>query len=211
MTCGIFYGRSSFSPSFCSGRAAAGPGAAARREAHRAGHRQCRLQAGKLATLANDAGLVAQTLQAAGFDVVGARDLDQESLRRAFKDFLEKASSFRAQHGRIHLSERLWPAARRRELLRAGRGPRLPAILRADPGGSPLRLYAAAQFPQSQGHDPGARRKPPASLCQGRNAACRRPRDGRPAAERARRLRHRAGHDRARSQGGAHTGPMPRP
>src|SRR3954462_15530573 len=50
-------------------------------------------QAGKLATPANDAGLVAQTLQAAGFDVVGARDLDQESLRRAFKDFLEKASS----------------------------------------------------------------------------------------------------------------------
>jgi uncharacterized caspase-like protein len=50
-------------------------------------------QAGKLRTPANDAGLIAQTLQAAGFDVVGARDLDQESLRRAFKDFLEKASS----------------------------------------------------------------------------------------------------------------------
>src|SRR4029453_4722333 len=50
-------------------------------------------QAGKLQTSANDAGLIAQTLQAAGFDVVGARDLDQESLRRAFKDFLEKASS----------------------------------------------------------------------------------------------------------------------
>src|SRR4029453_15410245 len=50
-------------------------------------------KAGKLMTPANDAGLIAQTLQAAGFDVVGARDLDQESLRRAFKDFLEKASS----------------------------------------------------------------------------------------------------------------------
>jgi uncharacterized caspase-like protein len=50
-------------------------------------------QAGKLQTPANDAGLIAQTLQAAGFDVVGARDLDQESLRRSFKDFLEKASS----------------------------------------------------------------------------------------------------------------------
>src|SRR5438309_9002174 len=48
-------------------------------------------QAGPLATTANDAGLVAQTLQAAGFDVVGARDLDQDSLRRAFRDFHQKA------------------------------------------------------------------------------------------------------------------------
>src|SRR5690349_9768656 len=32
-----------------------------------------------LATAANDAGLVAQTLQAAGFDVVGARDLDGDA------------------------------------------------------------------------------------------------------------------------------------
>jgi Uncharacterized protein containing caspase domain len=39
------------------------------------------------------AGLVAQTLQAAGFDVVGARDLDQDSLRRAFRDFLDKATA----------------------------------------------------------------------------------------------------------------------
>src|SRR5262249_4949491 len=45
-------------------------------------------QAGGLATPANDAGLIAQTLQAAGFDVVGARDLDQDSLRRAFRDFV---------------------------------------------------------------------------------------------------------------------------
>jgi len=46
-----------------------------------------------LATTANDAGLVAQTLQAAGFDVVGARDLDGQSLRTAFRDFLQKASA----------------------------------------------------------------------------------------------------------------------
>jgi uncharacterized caspase-like protein len=46
-----------------------------------------------LPTSANDAGLIAQTLQAAGFDVVGARDLDQESLRRALREFLDKASS----------------------------------------------------------------------------------------------------------------------
>src|SRR6202165_2627010 len=50
-------------------------------------------QAGALPTPANDAGLIAQTLQAAGFDVSGARDLDQDSLRRAFRDFLDKASS----------------------------------------------------------------------------------------------------------------------
>src|SRR3974390_3377535 len=51
-------------------------------------------QAGSpLNTAANDAGLIAQTLQAAGFDVVGARDLDQDSLRHAFRDFVEKATS----------------------------------------------------------------------------------------------------------------------
>ena len=49
-------------------------------------------QAGALNTPANDAGLIAQTLQAAGFDVAGARDLDQDSLRHAFRDFVEKAT-----------------------------------------------------------------------------------------------------------------------
>jgi uncharacterized caspase-like protein len=48
---------------------------------------------GALPTAANDAGLIAQTLQAAGFDVIGARDLDQDSLRRTFRDFLDKATS----------------------------------------------------------------------------------------------------------------------
>ena len=46
-----------------------------------------------LATTANDAGLVAQTLQSAGFDVVGARDLDGQSLRTALRDFLQKAQA----------------------------------------------------------------------------------------------------------------------
>ena len=50
-------------------------------------------QAGALKTAANDAGLMAQTLQAAGFDVAGARDLDQDSLRQAMRDFLAKAQS----------------------------------------------------------------------------------------------------------------------
>jgi uncharacterized caspase-like protein len=50
-------------------------------------------QARSLATSANDAGLIAQTLQAAGFDVAGARDLDGEALRGAFRDFLDKAKA----------------------------------------------------------------------------------------------------------------------
>ncbi|MFD0936110.1 caspase domain-containing protein, partial [Methylobacterium trifolii] len=49
--------------------------------------------AGALPTTANDAGLVAQTLQAAGFDVVGARDLDEAALRQALRDFLDKAAA----------------------------------------------------------------------------------------------------------------------
>ncbi|CDX18283.1 Peptidase C14 caspase catalytic subunit p20 [Mesorhizobium sp. ORS 3324] len=50
-------------------------------------------QSGELATAANDAGLIAQTLQAAGFDVVGARDVDQDSLRSSLRDFLGKVSA----------------------------------------------------------------------------------------------------------------------
>ncbi|MGJ5222318.1 caspase family protein, partial [Bradyrhizobium oligotrophicum] len=48
---------------------------------------------GPLATTANDAGLIAQTLQAAGFDVIGARDLDADTLRKSFRDFIHKAQS----------------------------------------------------------------------------------------------------------------------
>jgi uncharacterized caspase-like protein len=48
---------------------------------------------GPLKTAANDAGLIGQTLQAAGFDVVGARDLDAEMLRRSFRDFLDKVTA----------------------------------------------------------------------------------------------------------------------
>ncbi|AVT81827.1 caspase family protein [Rhodopseudomonas palustris] len=44
-----------------------------------------------LSTAANDGGLIAQTLQAAGFDVSGARDLDGDTLRGAFRDFVKKA------------------------------------------------------------------------------------------------------------------------
>src|SRR6202790_4116221 len=49
-------------------------------------------QTGALTPPANDAGLIAQTLQAAGFDVVGARDLDEDSLRHAFRDFVDNVA-----------------------------------------------------------------------------------------------------------------------
>jgi len=42
----------------------------------------------RLATPANDAGLVASTLQAAGFTVTGAQNLDQATLRESFREFL---------------------------------------------------------------------------------------------------------------------------
>ena len=47
---------------------------------------------GALPTAANDAGLVAQTLQAAGFEVIGARDLDAETLRQSYADFLKRVT-----------------------------------------------------------------------------------------------------------------------
>ena len=50
-------------------------------------------EAGALKTTANDAGLIAQTLEAAGFEVIGARDLDNDALRRAFRDFVNKAGA----------------------------------------------------------------------------------------------------------------------
>ncbi len=50
-------------------------------------------RAGKLATPANDAGLVANALQAAGFTVTGARNLDQATLRESFREFLGQVSA----------------------------------------------------------------------------------------------------------------------
>ncbi len=46
-----------------------------------------------LSTAVNDAALIAQTLQSAGFDVIGARDLDQGLLRGALSDFTNKIAS----------------------------------------------------------------------------------------------------------------------
>ena len=50
-------------------------------------------KAAKLATPANDAGLVADALQAAGFTVTGARNLDQATLRKSFREFLGQVSA----------------------------------------------------------------------------------------------------------------------
>ena len=46
-----------------------------------------------LATPVSDAALIAQTLRAAGFDVMGARDLDKDLLRQAFRDFTDKLAN----------------------------------------------------------------------------------------------------------------------
>ena len=46
---------------------------------------------GELPTAANDAGLVAQTLQSAGFEVVQGRDLGANELRQIVRDFLDRA------------------------------------------------------------------------------------------------------------------------
>jgi uncharacterized caspase-like protein len=48
---------------------------------------------GKLATPANDAGLVADALQAAGFTVTGAANLDQATLRETIREFLDEVSA----------------------------------------------------------------------------------------------------------------------
>src|ERR1700674_4668151 len=50
-------------------------------------------QAAPLRTPANNAGLIAQTLQTAGFEVIGARDLDQAAFVNAWNDFLTKAQA----------------------------------------------------------------------------------------------------------------------
>jgi uncharacterized caspase-like protein len=44
-----------------------------------------------LTTAANDAGLIAQTLTSAGFEVIQGRDLNATDLRRVVRDFLDKA------------------------------------------------------------------------------------------------------------------------
>lgn len=49
-----------------------------------------------LATAANDAGLIAQTLTSAGFEVVQGRDLNANDLRSLVRDFLDKVENLEA-------------------------------------------------------------------------------------------------------------------
>src|SRR5579872_4689928 len=49
-------------------------------------------QAKPLVTAVNDASLIAQTLQLAEFDVIGARDLGQDLLRKAISNFTDKVT-----------------------------------------------------------------------------------------------------------------------
>src|SRR5256885_8815482 len=74
-------------------------------------------QAGALNTPANDAGLIAQTLQAAGFDVAGPRGPHPDLLRPAPRGFLQKTTApgsgnralvhFRRERGRPASGESL--------------------------------------------------------------------------------------------------------
>jgi uncharacterized caspase-like protein len=50
-------------------------------------------QAGALPTTVNDAGLVAQALTSAGFEVVQGRDLDANQLRQVVREFLDKVEA----------------------------------------------------------------------------------------------------------------------
>src|SRR6202042_3076578 len=50
-------------------------------------------KAAKLPPPANDAGLVADALQSAGFTVTGARNLDQATLRESFPEFIGQVSA----------------------------------------------------------------------------------------------------------------------
>jgi hypothetical protein len=46
-----------------------------------------------LPTAAFDAGLVAETLRNAGFDITGARNLDQDTLRASYREFIDKLAA----------------------------------------------------------------------------------------------------------------------
>ena len=158
-------------------------------------------QKAPLPTAANDAGLIAQTLQAAGFDVFGARDLDGDTLRNRFRDFVKKAESVGAGHGRDGLSLRLGDAARRRELFipvdsTIARDTDIPIEgLRISDYIAPARLAAAEGQRRRTGCGAAA------ALHRRRPADRQRPRAGRARAEHADSVQRRAGHGRAEGAG----------
>src|SRR4051794_35520824 len=54
---------------------------------------QTNYDTGALPTTGNDAGLVVQSLRAAGFDVVEGADLELDSLRRSVREFMDKVEA----------------------------------------------------------------------------------------------------------------------
>src|SRR5262249_16396256 len=122
-------------------------------------------QAEALPTAANDAGLIAQTLQAAGFDVLGARDLDQDTLRRTFRDFLEQRP---APTPSVCLLQRLRSSARRRKLLRPSRCKDCVRYRSPHRGDSNIGLRATAWVAQLKGQRCCPRCGAGAPLCQSR-------------------------------------------
>jgi hypothetical protein len=75
-------------------------------------------QAGVLNTPANDAGLIAQTLQSRGLRRRGRSRPRSGLATSRFSGLSREGPKFGAEHCGICLFERLWAAARRRELLR---------------------------------------------------------------------------------------------
>ena len=147
-----------------------------------------------LATPANDAGLVAQTLQAAGFDVVGARDLDGQSLRTALRDFLRESGGGRPRYAGFCLSRRPRGSVQRRQLLRAGRRADQSRRRRADRCDPHCRFHPCSCRDAGQGAHHRARCGAGQSLRNAglapRAGACL----GRSRARRTDRLQRRAGH-----------------
>ena len=132
-----------------------------------------------LATAANDAGLIAQTLQAAGFDVIGARDLDGDTLRKSFRDFMQKAQASGARYGRLRLSRRLWRCSSPARTISCRSIPHQPRHRCADRGAADLRLHPPACLAAAEGQHRRAGRGAATALRRKRRAARRRSRAGR--------------------------------
>ena len=138
---------------------------------------------GPLATTANDAGLIAQNLQAAGFDVIGARDLDADSLRKTFRDFMQKVESDPGEHGRNGLSVRLRRAACRRELFHPGQFNDQSRHRYSDRGAAGQRLHARTRLRSVESQHLRARCRTAAALHRRRKPDCKRAGPGRSRAE----------------------------
>ncbi len=147
-----------------------------------------------LATPANDAGLVAQTLQAAGFDVVGARDLDGQSLRTAFRDFLQKAAAAGPDmQAFVYLAGRA-VQYNGDNYFRSGRRSDQSRRRRADRSDPHVRFHPRSCGDAGKGAHHRSRCGARQSLCGSGLAACAGARFGRSRAGRTDRLQRGPGH-----------------